>query len=199
MLIPAAEKCRSNCRSKFLVLRHGQLYRPVKGHCARPKPRCAQSVAGATTSHPGDTMRIRQLARNAALATVAAIVTAGFSAGVAQATNAAPASTVSVVTHGGSITPRMLPGCTPQPAFCTYASSIRGIILLQKIGCARGHGAHAVNGDVIFQLFNGCGTRVYYYWNNMNSHGCINQHSTSSRAGGFPNITFFYVDTVPNC
>lgn len=140
-------------------------------------------------------MHIRQLARNATLITVAAIVTAGFSTGIAQATNAAPASTVSAVTHGGSATPRMLPGCTPQPQFCTYASSIRGIILLQKFGCAHSVGHNAVNGDIIYQMFNGCGVVVYYYYGT--SHGCMKPHST--RAGGFPNIDYFFVDNQPVC
>jgi hypothetical protein len=139
-------------------------------------------------------MHIRQLARNAALITVAVFVTAGFSTGIAQATNAAPASTVSAVTHGGSTTPRMLPGCTPQPLFCTYASSIRGIILIQKFGCAStGHNAAP---SPVYQMFNGCGVVVYYYYGT--SHGCMRPHST--RAGGFPrNIDYYFVDNQPVC
>jgi hypothetical protein len=142
-------------------------------------------------------MRIRRLARKAVLIMAAVMLLAGLSTGVAGTASAAPASTVSVASSAAIH--RMLPGCTPQPKFCTYASSIRGILLLQKISCAAGHGANSVNGNIIFQMFNGCGTRVYYYWNGTKNHGCINQHSTSSRSGGFPNITFFYVDVVAHC
>ena len=153
-------------------------------------------------------MHIRQLARNAALITVAVFVTAGFSTGIAQATNAAPASTVSVVTPGvsavapgvsavapGGTTPRMLPGCTPQPLFCTYASSIRGIILIQKFSCSHSVGHNAAPSPV-YQMFNGCSVVVYYYYGT--SHGCMRPHST--RAGGFPrNIDYYFVDNQPVC
>jgi hypothetical protein len=48
-------------------------------------------------------------------------------------------------------------------------------------------------------MFNGCGTRVYYYWNGTKNDGCISHNSTRARSGDFPDITFFYVDVVANC
>jgi hypothetical protein len=139
-------------------------------------------------------MHIRQLARNAALITVAAIVTAGFSTGIAQATNAAPASTVSAVTPGGSTTPRMLPGCDA-PQFCTYASSIRGLVLLQHFGCT-GDDVHYANyGSEIFEMVNLCHQRVYYYYHS-GTHGCMNPNSNRARSGNFARIDYFYVDFV---
>ncbi len=142
-------------------------------------------------------MHIRRLARNAALITVAATVMGGFLTGMAGATNAAPASTVPAAASGGTI-PRMLPGCTPQPQFCTYASSIRGLVLLQKFGCATGVTHNAVNGNIIFEIVNGCATRVIYRYVGGGS-GCINHNASRSRSGDFPNIRDFYVSGYPNC
>jgi hypothetical protein len=139
-------------------------------------------------------MYIRQLARNAALITAAVILTAGFSTGIAQATNAAPASTVSTVTPGGSTTSRMPPSCTPQPQFCSYDSSIRGLVLVQKFGCANDVG-HTGKSPV-YQLFNGCGVAVYYYYG-TNGIGCMRPHST--RAPVPSNIDYYFVADNPEC
>src|SRR5437899_2580571 len=121
-------------------------------------------------------MHIRQLARNAALVTVAVIVTAGFSTGIAQATNAAPASTVSAVTPSGSTTPRMPAGCDP-PAFCTFASSAHGLVLLQRIPCQNVTGHNARDGNIIYEMVNACSQFVDYEYINDN-WGCINGHSS---------------------
>ena len=148
-------------------------------------------------------MHIRQLARNAALIAVAVIVTAGFSAGIAQATNAAPASTVPVVTPGvsavapGGTTPRMLPGCTPQPLFCTFASSIRGIILIQKFGCTINR-IHTAAPSPVFEMVNGCGTAVDYHYKSSGG-GCINAHSARSGAGRFSAVSYYWVSFDARC
>jgi hypothetical protein len=142
-------------------------------------------------------MHIRQLARNAALIMVAAILTAGFSTGIAQATNAAPASTASAVAPGGSTTPRMLPGCTPQPQFCSYDSSIHGLILTQKFGCTINRVHTAVNTPV-FELVNGCGTAVDYYYK-KGGGGCINAHSAQSGAGRFSAMNHYWVSFDAKC
>ena len=142
-------------------------------------------------------MHIRQLARNAALITVAAIVTAAFSTGIAQATNAAPASTVSAVTPSGSMTPMMPAGCNP-PAFCTYASSIHGLILLQRIPCQNVAAHNAIDGDVIYEMVNACPQYVDYEFIN-NTWGCINGHSTKIRSGNFYPIKYFDIELPGNC
>jgi hypothetical protein len=177
------------------------LRRPASGpRRASTSPECSRPVAGSTFSYSGVTMRIRRLARNAAFIAVAAMVMGGFATGVAGATSVAPASTVSAVTSvtSGGTAPRMLPGCTPQPQFCTYASSIRGLVLLQKFGCAIGRIHSAVDGNIIFEMVNGCAVRVYYYYTS-GGDGCINHNSSRARTGDFAPIRSFYVSAFPNC
>jgi hypothetical protein len=90
----------------------------------------------------------------------------------------------------------MFPDCEPQPQFCTYASSIHGLVLLQKFGCAQNVGHNAVDGNAIFELVNGCATAVYYYYS-AGGHGCIRHNS--HRAGGFSTIDYFFVDEAADC
>jgi hypothetical protein len=142
-------------------------------------------------------MRIRRLARKAVFITAAVMVLIGFSAGIAGAASAAPASPA--VTSSSAIH-RMLPGCTPQPQFCTYASSIRGLLLLQKFGCEEHEQHTAQNGGNIFEMVNGCHTRVYYYYGPGNEdEGCINGNTSQSGVGRFPKVGVFLVGAAAKC
>ena len=174
------------------------LKRPTSGP-RRASTSCENSrpVADPTSSYPGVSMRIRRLARNAAFMAVAATVMGGFLTGIAGATSVAPTSTVSVVAPGGTI-PRMPGSCTPQPAFCTYASAKTGLVLLQKFGCARNVGHTALSGSIIFEMVNGCATRVYYY-HPAGGHGCISHNTIQAGVNRFGNVDYYFVDIVATC
>ena len=141
-------------------------------------------------------MHIRRLARNAAFIAVAAIAAGGFLTGIAGATNAAPTSTISVVTPGGT-TPRMLPNCDFPGHFCTFASSIHGLVLLQKFGCAtrENHGA-AAQPPNIYEIANGCDWR--WLWYNPTEH-CINPLTVSAGTNRFPHVTGYYSSPYMSC
>lgn len=146
-------------------------------------------------------MHIRQLARNAALITAAAIVTAGFSTGIAQATSAAPTSTISVasapVTPGG-MAPRML-NC-PEYTFCAYGiEGGRSYYLAQSFTCAED--IHYAVADTIHLMINRCTAHAVYYYYNSGGDGCV---SASSQQGaptrsGFPAIDYYYVAPWTTC
>jgi hypothetical protein len=140
-------------------------------------------------------MHIRRLARNAAFITIAAMVTGGFLTGIAEATNVAPTSTVSAVTSGGARTPRMLPNCNP-PAVCTFASSIRGIILIQKFPCTANRHYGGIQ-NPIFEIANLCSAQVYWY--NPRGH-CMSPNSAQAGTGRFGTVTSIGVTGIHrNC
>lgn len=172
------------------------LRRPTSGP-RRASTSCESSrpVADATFSYLRVTMRIRRLARNAAFIAVAAMVMGGFLTGMAGATSAAPASTVSVVAPGGTI-PQMPASCNHNE-FCTYSwSPAGGLHLLQKFGCQTGVSHGAVHGNMIFEMVNLCSHRVLWY--NPAEH-CINPDHTSAGAGRFGNVTGFYTSPIMSC
>jgi hypothetical protein len=147
-------------------------------------------------------MHIRQLARNAALITVAAIVTAGFSTGIAQATSAAPTSTISVasapVTPGGTapevVRPRMQ-GC-PKYTFCAYeVAGSRELVLAQSFTCSEAN--HNAVAAIITLWINNCTAHAVYYYYGSND-GCV---SSSSQHGRTPGIQpdYYYVAPWAKC
>jgi hypothetical protein len=137
-------------------------------------------------------MRIRRLARDAVFITVAVMVLGGFSIGIAGATSAAPTS--SAVTSSSAIH-RMLPGCNA-PAVCTFDSSIRGLVLIQKFSCAAPRMHNNIH-TPIFEIANLCSAQVYWY--NSSSH-CMSPNSVSAGAGRFSGITAIGVTAIHrNC
>ncbi len=145
-------------------------------------------------------MHIRQLARNAALITVAAIVTAGFSTGIAQAASAAPASTISVasapVTPGGTAPRVLMPTC-PKYTFCAYGGT-RFPYLAQSFTCAEN--IHNAVADTITRMVNNCTAHAVYHYYKSGGDGCVSASSSQSRfPDGYPAIDYYYVAPWKNC
>jgi len=146
-------------------------------------------------------MHIRQLARNAALITVAAIVTAGFSTGIAQATSAAPTSTVSVssVVHSGTA-PRAhkrMASC-PKYTFCAYGvAGSRELYLAQSFTCAES--IHNAVSNTIYLMINNCTAHAVYHYYKSGGDGCVSASSQQGRSGGYPAIDYYYVAPWKNC
>ncbi len=156
----------------------------------------APSAAGAAFSHPGGIMHIRQLARNAVFIAVMAIVTAGLSVGVAQATSAAPTSMapVSSVAHSGKpLMPSWCPG-----EFCAIGQLGRYEGVVQEFGCAGDEVHYAVNGADVYLMVNNCSHAVYYYYTS-GGDGCVNHNSAKGGSGRFSTIKYYYVATWANC
>lgn len=146
-------------------------------------------------------MHIRQLARSAALITVAAIVTAGFSAGIAQATSAAPASTISAasapVTPGGTALRPHMSDC-PKYTFCAYTGA-RFVILAQYFTCAES--IHNAFSDTIYLMVNNCTAHAVYSYDKYDAgYNCVSASSSKGRyPNGFPAIDYYYVAPYKNC
>jgi hypothetical protein len=148
-------------------------------------------------------MHIRQLARNAALATVAAIVTAGFSTGIAQATSAAPTSTISVasapVTLGGTALRPLMLDC-PEYTFCAYeVEGGRSFVLAQSFTCAED--IHYAVAATIHLMINRCTAHAVYHYYKSGGDGCVSassQQGTGLRSG-YPAIDYYYVAPYANC
>jgi hypothetical protein len=148
-------------------------------------------------------MHIRQLARNAALITVAVIVTAGFSTGLAQAMSAAPTSTISVasapVTSGGTA-PRVRMLDCPEYTFCAYeVEGGRSFVLAQSFTCAED--LHDANSATIHLFINRCTAHAVYYYYKSGGDGCVpasSQQGTGLKSG-FPAIKYYYVAPWDNC
>lgn len=147
-------------------------------------------------------MHIRQLARNAALITVAAIVTAGFSTGIAEATSAAPTSTVSVssVVHSGTAprvhTPRMY-GCQKY-TFCALTIVGNNFDIAQEFGCTSGALHEAVSAK-IYEMINLCTTHAVSHSYKAGGHGCVSANSSQAQGGGYPAIAYYFVSSSANC
>lgn len=142
-------------------------------------------------------MHIRQLARNAALITVAAIVTAGFSTGIAQAASAAPTSTISAsapVTPGG--TGRVLMQNCSLYEFCAYeVAGSRELVLAQSFTCAEAN--HNAVAAIIVLWINRCTAHAVYYY--YGSHdGCVSASSQQGRSPGII-VNHYYVAPWAKC
>jgi hypothetical protein len=145
-------------------------------------------------------MHIRQLARNAALITVAAIVTAGFSTGIAQATSAAPTTvSASSVVHSGTAprVPERMYGCDLY-RFCSLTfTRAGGYIIIQEFGCDENiHNALALK---VYLMINRCTAHAVYYYYNTGGGGCVNPSSQQSRSGGYPAMDYYYAAPWRNC
>jgi hypothetical protein len=147
-------------------------------------------------------MHIRQLARNAALITVAAIVTAGFSTGIAQATSAAPTSTISVAsapdTPAGTA-PRVLMASCPKYTFCAFSiAGSKQIYLAQSFNCLNG-ATHPAVPETIYLMINRCTTHAVDYEYKSGGGGCISDNSQRGIGGGFPPIKDYVVLPYADC
>jgi hypothetical protein len=140
-------------------------------------------------------MRIRQLVRNAVFIAVAAIVTAGFSVGIAQATSAAPASTVPVSSAVHSVRPPMPVECSTGDIFCSLGLAGHTLYIIQSFGCQTGVTHTAVSGT-IYEMLNYCPYRVLYY---NPGEKCINPDTGQAGEGRFGTVTKYYTSPVMSC
>jgi hypothetical protein len=153
-------------------------------------------------------MHIRQLARNAALITVAVIVTAGFSTGIARATSAAPTSTVSAssvaassVVHSGTAprVPERMYGCDLY-RFCALGfTEAGGYWIIQEFGCGTDDIIYAHAGVKVWLMINRCTAHPVYYYLNNGGAGCVNPSSQKGRSGGWPAMHYYYAATWNVC
>lgn len=124
-------------------------------------------------------MRIRQLARNAAVITAAATAMLGFSTGIAEAMPTTPTMpTIPAMSL-----------CNAGQA-CTYGLSPRvGIYLVQRFPCTPPAIHNAINPPGgVYQVTNNCSTRVWTHANPPKPV-CISPHSTKAGVGRFGNVT----------
>jgi hypothetical protein len=144
----------------------------------------SQPVAHATFSYSGGSMRIRQLAGNAAVITAAATAMLGFSTGIAGAT---PAIQATPATPATKAIPAMQ-FCN-SGFVCTYGLSPRvGIYFLESFRCVNTT-YRVLQGDanLIYQVTNRCSTRVWLH-SSTNSPQCVSPNTTSGGVGRFVNI-----------
>jgi hypothetical protein len=112
-------------------------------------------------------MRIRQLARSAAVIAAAATAMLGFSTGIAGATPA--------MRH-----------CRPAHACAYELSPHGGLALVAQLPCRQG-GMHFVPPAPLYQVTNQCSTRVWVHDTNSNAY-CVNPHTTQAGIGRFGNL-----------
>jgi hypothetical protein len=118
-------------------------------------------------------MRIRQLARCAAVIAAAATAMLGFSSGIAGATPAIQA------------TPAMR-NCRPAHACAYELSPHGGLALVAQLPCR--HGGILFDPPLpLFQVTNQCSTRVWVHDTGGGAH-CVNPHTTSGGVGRFGNL-----------